>query len=437
MAKLCSLLNQHLFLVLAMFAICTSESAGEEVQNSSTLKIGRFTLNLEGSLNMEFNSNINATSIDPIEDIVLTPELGIAVAWPISNSNKLSFRSTIGYSKYLNNPQFDRPSLTLSPDSALSFRLHVGEVLIEFHDSFALTSDTSTEAALSGVVSLPRFENTIGFAIIFDLNQAVVSLGYDHYNFLVVGSAASGDGTESKDLSSLNYRTERVSASAVLSVGPAVRLGVQASAADTRYQDAVTNNYATFSVGPSIQYQLTRFTELQATFGLVGYSTKAGESLSVTQITAQPDGSFAAQTVNVPGREGGVDLGSYASLAIGNRLNRYYTQSISIGHEDRSDPFSGRTQTNSASYASNWALGRRISLGLNLFVQDIKSVEGGGVGVAGASDYRRFGGAITAVYAISDRFNVGLSFSFIKQESDTPSAAYDQNRASVRVGYRF
>ena len=71
-----------------------------------------------------------------------------------------------------------------SPGSQLAFDIFVGDFRINIHDRFSLEQDPVAEIALSNVADYGRFQNTAGVAVLWDLNQAVVTAGYDHYTFI-------------------------------------------------------------------------------------------------------------------------------------------------------------------------------------------------------------------------------------------------------------
>ena len=72
--------------------------------------------------------------------------------------------------------------------SQLAFDIFVGDFRINFHDRLSLQQDPMAEIALSNVADYGRFENTVGVSVLWDLNKAVVTLGYDHYNYVSTDS---------------------------------------------------------------------------------------------------------------------------------------------------------------------------------------------------------------------------------------------------------
>ncbi len=55
---------------------------------------------------------------------------------------------------------------------------------INLHDRFSLQQDPTDEIQLSNVADYGRFENTVGVSVLWDLNKAVLTFGYDHYHLI-------------------------------------------------------------------------------------------------------------------------------------------------------------------------------------------------------------------------------------------------------------
>ena len=110
------------------------QKVSEPPPADANIKVGKVRLRFDAALNTEYVDNVYATSVDPVDDFIVTPEIGIAAAWQLTTLNTLRLRTTIGFAKYLNNPILDRQNLTLSPDSALSFKVYAGDVRIDFHE---------------------------------------------------------------------------------------------------------------------------------------------------------------------------------------------------------------------------------------------------------------------------------------------------------------
>jgi hypothetical protein len=388
----------------------------EPPPSGSNLKIGPVHITAEAALNAEYIDNINLTEINPIGDFVITPELGIAAAWRATTLNTLRFRTTFSFAKYLEHSEFDQQNLTISPDSALSFKIYTGDFRIDLHDRFSLQNETRDRGSVNGISSLPRFENTIGIGVLWDLNYVTWFLGYDHYSFTTLGSALIGDGSQSTDLSRLDHTTDQLSTSFLIRLNPALVGGLEATASYSAYPDESVTDFTAFSCGPFVQAQLTPYTSINASIGIKGYSVDENAS---------------------PSQGKGTNTGYYATLSFVHRLNRYYTDRLELGHEDEADALSGRTTTDYVRYAAEWNANSRLVLAGHAFLEDVHQETSSPIGPTPLTDYRQYGFGVTLAYHFTEKSSLGLTYQFTKQDTDSRVSSFEQNRVSLRLGYQF
>jgi hypothetical protein len=265
----------------------------------------------------------------------------------------------------------------------------------------------------------------------------ILSLGYSRYDLITIGSAVSADGTEIADLSQLDHVTHQVSTSVTFNFTSTLMGGLEATAGSSIYPEDESRDFTSFSFGPFVQLQLTQHTGVAFDAGLKGYATEDGEPITLSRVVVQDDGFIGVEEFDQPGKPGGTETGFYANITLTHRLNQYYSDRLDIGHEDQADAYSGRTETNYVRYSSNWALNKRVRLGLNLFWEDIRESAGTIVGATAPTDYWRIGGGLSASYQMTDRANLALSYQYIKQDADLLAQSYEQNRILLRLGYRF
>ena len=101
--------------------------------------------------------------------------------WPVSDQNSINLALGGGYSAYVNNPNLDRAFIT--PDSELSFDLYAGDFWINLHDRFSITENTYQDPTVAGSGNYSQLQNALGVATTWDLNKALVQVGYDHVNY--------------------------------------------------------------------------------------------------------------------------------------------------------------------------------------------------------------------------------------------------------------
>ena len=129
---------------------------------------------------IEYNDNINLAETNTQDDIIIRPQFNIDAIWPVTQLNTLKLDLGLGYAFYLNHPNADTNGVLIQPGSQLSFDIFVMDWRINLHDRFSLQQDPVAELQLSNVVDYGRFENTAGISMLWDLNKAVLTFGYDH-----------------------------------------------------------------------------------------------------------------------------------------------------------------------------------------------------------------------------------------------------------------
>lgn len=424
---------------VALVALLSGHADGQEIPRPSyarqkektalptisNFKIGEVLLRVDAHMTVEYQDNVDL-SATPKADLILSPEVGISAIWAVTKLNTLRFRGALGYSYYFNNPNLNRQSTTISPGSALSFDLYAGDVRINFHDQFSLQQEAISQGTLSGVAQLERFTNTLGVSILWDTNDVVWSLGYDHYNFITLGDANSSSGSIVAAISNLDHSTDQVSGSAAVKLSSVLIGGIEATGAYSDYPKSSDSNFSSLSAGPYFEIQLTRYTHVFVSGGYRAYSSGANAPGSVSV-----SGSTAAQPAS------GDPTGYYANVSLVHRLNRYYSDRLDIGHSDDVEALNGHTQTNSVRYSANWRVNPTISISGGLFLEDVQIISGSALGGTVASDYWRFGASLSTGYKISQHVDATLSYQYYRKEAERSSESYVQNRITISLGYRF
>jgi hypothetical protein len=358
--------------------------------------------------------------------VILSPELDINGTWVVTKLNTLRFRTAIGYAYYVNSPNLNRPVMTISPDSALSFDVYAGDVKINFHDQFSLQEETYNQGSLSGVAQLERFSNTVGVSILWDTNDVVWNLGYDHFNFITFGGANSSSGTLASNVSKLDHSTDQVSASVAVKLSSTLIGGIEGTAAYSDYPDSPDSNFTGISAGPYFEFQLTKYTHVFLSGGYKGVFSGANAAGSV---------SVSSSTAAQPSQ--GDPAGYYANLSFVHRLNRYYADRLEFSHTDEVEALSGHVQTDAVKYSGNWRINSRLTLSNALSYSAVHIVAGSAISGTVASDYTLFGGSLSTTYQISPRMDTTLSYQYVMKTAERASESYAQNRVTISLGYRF
>ena len=404
----------------------TRQKAQQRLPTAGNMRIGQVLLNVDARVGMQFVDNVDLTpSGSP--DFVVTPEIGVNATWAVTKLNTLRFRASIGYSNYFNNPRLNRQSVLISPDSALSFDIYAGDVKINLHEQFSLQDGSVDQGALSGVAQLGRFTNVIGASMLWDMNDVIWSLGYDHFNFITTGGADSSTGSVAASVANLDHSTDQISSSASFRMNAVAIGGFEITGSASKYPKSSASDFTSVSGGPFLELQLTRYTHVYAGAGYKAFISANGGTAGAVALDSN---------IAVPS-QGGTQTGFYANLSFIHTLNRYYADRLDLGRSDEADALNGRAQTTFIRYSSNWKVNSKLALNFGLFLEDVHEVTGTALNSLVPADYRRAGFTVGTGYRITEHTSLGLGYQYTTKNSQRADQSYTQNSVTFSLGYQF
>ena len=365
---------------------------------SGNIQLGPVSLRTQSTFEVEANDNVRVVANNQQGDLIFRPQFKVLTEWQVTEKNRLALSVGAGYAKYINTPEFD--TLFLTPDSDLSFDLFVKDFVINFHDRFSYSQDVTSDPTVSGIGSLSRFENTAGVGVVWDLNKAILRVGYDHSSYLAT----------QQEFSYQNRASELVNASAALVLNPFTLLGIELGAGVTDYNENVLNDNKHFSAGAFFSIRLSDYSSLRVSLGYVTYSF---ESLSGT------NQSLAAV--------GGI----YGDLSWQQRVSSVLTHSLSVGRSVQSGLFSEATELFYVHYQAQWRLFRKTTLGTSVSYEQF--TETGGLG----EQANRYGFGLSLTRPWTRRWSSSLGYQVYIKASDAANRDYLQNRLVFDLVYTF
>ena len=391
------------------------------------LMLGPLRFRVSATAGIEYNDNVNLaednthTFATPGGNFTLTthaqsdwifrPQVNMDMLWPITQLNTLRFDIGIGHAFYFNHSNYDTNSILLSPNSQVAFDIFVGDFRINIHDRFSLQQDPVSEISLSNVADYGHFENTAGISVLWDLNQAVVTLGYDHYLFLATNDL----------FDYLNRNAEEFTGSIDFTVSNTTGVGVEGSFVHTYYDQGVLNDSDTYTVGAFLETQVTSYLKLRIAGGY--------QDIEFDNIGSINDSQNLSDY--------------YANILLSHRINAQITQSISAGHENQLGVNSNYITLNYIRHTATWNVFLHTLLATELFYEDAN--DSGGLGQFpgrfynpyAAEKIHRYGGALTVGYQLTPHVTLGLRYQYTQKDSNLPLRDYRQNRISLDGTYSF
>src|SRR6266403_424553 len=327
------------------------------------LLLGPVRFRFSATFGVEYNDNINlsdeGTAVIPTptgpvlvhsekqDDVILRPAVNLDAIWPITQLNTLRLDLGLSYAIYVDHSNANTNGVLISPGSQLAFDIFVGDFRINIHDRPSLQQDPIAEGALSNVVDYGRFENTAGVSVLWDLNKAVLTLGYDHYLYVSTNS----------DLDYLNRNAEVLVGSLAFTLTNTTGVGLESSFVHTHYDQNVLNNSNAVTAGAFLETQLTNYMRVRVAGGY-------------QMINFDNTGSvFDSNDVH----------DYYANILISHRLNAYITQTLCAGHENQLGINSNFITLNYVRYTATWNIIRNTLLSTEVFYEDADDIPRRGI----------------------------------------------------------
>jgi hypothetical protein len=396
------------------------------------LQVGPIKFRFSATMGVEYNDNINLAedgsiialtptgpiliTTSPQSDFILRPQVNMNALWPITQLNTLKFDIGVGYAFYLDHSNYNTNGVLVQPGSQLAFDIFVGDFRINIHDRFSLEQDPVAEVALSNVADYGRFQNTAGISVLWDLNKAVVTMGYDHYTFISTTSV----------FDYLDRNAEIFSGSIGFTPTSTMTVGVEGSFIDTYYDQTVLNDSRTYSAGGFIETQLTSYLKLRVAGG---YQNIEFDNTGLVN---------DAHDLN----------DYYANALLSHRVNSVLTHNLAVGHETQLGVNSNYVKLNYVRHTANWNIFYKTLLSTELFYEDADDSGGSGLlflpipGVPNINPFvaehiHRYGGALTLGYQLTPHVTLGLRYQYTQKNSDQPLRDYRQNRIALDGTYSF
>jgi hypothetical protein len=365
------------------------------------IQIGPALLSMSALLDVEYNDNIELSETDRKSDLIVEPFLNANVFWQVSENNAIRLNLGVGYVKYLDNPQFDSSSLSITPDSQLAFDIYVGDFRFTIFNQLSIQQNPVTEINLSNVARFERLQNAAGLSVTWDLNKLILFGAYTHYNLNSFDS----------QFDFLNQTEEQFFLSSGLKLSDVLTVGLRSTFATVDYSENFQNDSSNYSAGAFVETQLTRYLTLSAEAGYQGARFDSG-GLDVD--TSQ---------LNIP----------YVRVQVDHRLNRYWTDHLVAGYGAQLGFTTNYTELAYVHYDANWRMNGRTTLNFDAFYENGADSPG----TVQVEHINRVGGGISGTYTVGRKVTLNLGYQIIDRNSDLAGHSYYQNSVILGLGYAF
>jgi len=384
-------------------AAAAARQQENDTQHPYNIKAGPVSVNVTGSLSIEANDNINLAEKGRESDLILRPEIDFDSEWRVTELNTLHLKLGLGYNEYLSHSDLNTRTILLDPGSELSFDVYVGDILkLNFHDQFAIVQNPVDEPTLSNVARFDRFQNSSGITALMDFNALQFVFGYDHFLYNTLGS----------EFSTLDRTEEQFFGSASVALSDALNVGIEGSTALVNYRENFNNDGTTWTAGPFAEITFSPYSKLRLNGGYQGMQFNANGT--------------SGDTSNASGW--------YVNLTAAQRLNQYWSHSLSVGREARLGLDVNFTEYTYVRYEATWRMNSRLSVGFNGFYED---AEESGTSALNSETSHRWGGGASLTWQLDRKTSVQLRYQYVNKDSNLDLRGYYQNTADLLLNYNF
>jgi len=368
-----------------------------------TIKSGDLRLLLTPSIGLDWNDNILTSHSDQEDDFILRPQLEVDINYPITRHNLLQVSVTFGYEEYFQHDELS--TWFVKSGSQLSFDISVEDFLINLHDRFSVVQDPASEAGVADTGQYGYFQNVAGLLATWDLRDLVLSVGYDHLNYLSLHNSYKYT----------DHSSEMPLFQAGVRLHPELTAGVEGGVSFTSYDKAVLNDNVNYNGGVYAEWHPSSSFRVKPRFGYTVY-----------------DFDQTSDVVKAEDQEGW-----YFDITATHQFTSSMSYSLSGGHEYRFGISSDLIEDWYIRPAFNWAFADNARFNVDLSYEHGDQSAGIYDQPGSNERYDWVGTTFGLTYSLSKRFVVGLNYRLTLRSSSVDNYDYTQNRVGLLVSYQM
>jgi len=365
-----------------------------------TIKSGDFRLLLRPSLGLDWNDSVNLRANNAQSDFILRPLLGVVASYPITKGNLLRLDIGVGYDKYFAHDEYS--GFRVQSGSELTFDTYIKDFWINLHDRVHYTQDSAGVSAVAGTARYGGLENTAGFSTTWDLNRPILTLGYDHQNFI----------SSSSQFEYINRASELIVARAGLRLNPRLTTGIEGTVSLTAYDQQILNNNTGYSIGAYADWQPGPYLRIQPRAGYTIYNFEQ------TSLFIQA-----------------VDMNAwYAGVTLSHNITETLSYNVSAGREMRLGIRADSIEDWYLRPSMNWKIMKDWRIRTNFFYEH--GTQGAGKSAGNfVETYDWLGGGLGIGYSPMKRLNLDLHYRYTHRAADVGGRNYAQNLVGLMLTY--
>jgi len=246
--------------------------------------------------------------------------------------------------------------------------------------------------------------NTAGVSVTWDLEDVILTAGYDHVNFVSASSA----------FAYTDLATEAFSGKAGIRLNPHMTTGLEGSVAFTRYDQPVLNNNVGYNAGMYLDWQPGNLLEVRSRGGYTYYNF----SQTSRVIQAMNQNAW------------------YLNLDVTHHLNDALSYSLSAGHELRLGIEADTVDAWFVRPHVDWAFIKYWTLVASFSYENGKQADSTLLGTV-AEHYEWAGIGLGLAHNLTSRLGLQLNYRLTLRSSNIALREYTQNLISFGLTYQL
>jgi len=378
-------------------------------------RIGPVGISLGAYSGVGLDDNINLTHTNSESDVIVGTGVNLGAAWQGTGKSILQFSSQLGYNFYLQHPGHDY--LVISPGSALTWGLGLGDWEIILFDQFNYSRNVIADPSVSNTSDIPIVDNNIGARAQWKPKHWLVDLGYSYDNYF----------STSSQYNYLNNASHELFARGAWRFSNHAQLGLETSVSFTRFSYSAQQDNTSYSVGPYLVWPLDPFVNISFHGGPTFYD-------------------FTQSPQSGPNQSSQSGLNSYyVNFDVTHQMTRFITEELSVNRSVSLGYSSGAQYTEqlNVGYFVSWYPKPWLNLHLGLNYQngqqpfEIPLIPGLPYYTTTTENFSRYGFNPGVYYQVTKSIGASLSYTHWTRLSNIDANKYSDDSVGLQVQYTF
>lgn len=227
-------------------------------------KIGPVGLSYGVAQDITFSDNVNYHPTNPESDFGFSTRLNLGLFYRVSQYQMLQVDFGVGYQYWLSTDRGEPFQFSIAPNSAINYRVRVGEVILGFANTTFSSSQASSRSDFTG-------GGTAGGFVEFNqlVNRSTVSAAWEASRRLTVTGSYSYtlERSLNNQFGSLDRDLYQAQASAMYQLTAPLSVGVSAGHSIFDHVERVQNDGTSTHLGPQINWRVSSSLTVGASIG--------------------------------------------------------------------------------------------------------------------------------------------------------------------------